>query len=63
MSFDAALRDLLQAPGLPPSDVADRMAGVRNRMTFYRVPSGAAPSAVNDTVDRGRMLRDDGSIR
>ena len=40
MSIGAAVRDVIEARGLLPAEVADRLSGTRNRATFYRVLSG-----------------------
>jgi transcriptional regulator with XRE-family HTH domain len=40
MSIGAATLDVIGARGLRPAEVADRLGGVRNRATFYRVLSG-----------------------
>jgi transcriptional regulator with XRE-family HTH domain len=39
MSIGGAARDVIGARGLRPADVADRLGGVRNRATFYRILS------------------------
>jgi len=41
MSIGATVLDLIEARGLRPAEVADRVIGTRNRATFYRVLSGA----------------------
>lgn len=40
MSIGKAVRDLIEARGLRPAEVADRLGGKRNRATFYRLLSG-----------------------
>jgi transcriptional regulator with XRE-family HTH domain len=40
MSIGVAARDVIGARGLRPAEVADRLGGVRNRATFYRILSG-----------------------
>ena len=40
MSLSEALRGLLEARGLRPPEVADRVSGTRNRATVYRALSG-----------------------
>ena len=40
MSIGKAVRDLIEARGLRPAEVADRLDGKRNRATFYRLLSG-----------------------
>ncbi len=40
MSIGKAVRDLIEARGLRPAEVADRLGGRRNRATFYRLLSG-----------------------
>ncbi len=40
MSIGTAVRDLIEARGLRPAEVADRLGGRRNRATFYRLLSG-----------------------
>ena len=40
MSISKAIRDLIEARGLRPVEVADRLEGKRNRATFYRLLSG-----------------------
>ena len=40
MSISKAIRDLIEARGLRPVEVADRLEGTRNRATFYRLVSG-----------------------
>ena len=40
MAIGTAVRDLIEARGLRPAEVADRLGGKRNRATFYRLLSG-----------------------
>ena len=40
MAIGKAVRDLIEARGLRPAEVADRLGGKRNRATFYRLLSG-----------------------
>ena len=40
MSIGKAVRELIDARGLRPAEVADRLGGKRNRATFYRLLSG-----------------------
>jgi transcriptional regulator with XRE-family HTH domain len=40
MSIGKAVRELIEARGLRPAEVADRLGGKRNRATFYRLLSG-----------------------
>lgn len=40
MAIGKAVRDLIDARGLRPAEVADRLGGKRNRATFYRLLSG-----------------------
>ena len=40
MSIGKAVRALIEARGLRPAEVADRLGGKRNRATFYRLLSG-----------------------
>src|SRR6266511_6410803 len=40
MSIGRAVRDLIEARGLRPAEVADRLGGKRDRATFYRLLSG-----------------------
>jgi len=40
MSIGTAVRDVIEARGQRPAEVADRLGGTRNRATFYRVLSG-----------------------
>jgi len=40
MAIAEAVRELIEARGLRPAEVADRVEGKRNRATFYRVLSG-----------------------
>ena len=40
MSIGAAVRDVIEARGLRPAEIADRLGGTRNRATFYRILSG-----------------------
>jgi transcriptional regulator with XRE-family HTH domain len=40
MSIGTAVRDVIEARGLRPAEIADRVGGTRNRATFYRVLSG-----------------------
>ena len=40
MSIGAAVRDVIEARGRRPAEVADRLDGTRNRATFYRVLNG-----------------------
>jgi len=40
VAIGKAVRDLIDARGLRPAEVADRLGGKRNRATFYRLLSG-----------------------
>ncbi len=40
MSIGKAVRDLIEARGRRPAEVADRLGATRNRVTFYRLLSG-----------------------
>jgi len=40
VAIGKAVRELIDARGLRPAEVADRLGGKRNRATFYRLLSG-----------------------
>ena len=50
MSIAKTVRDLIDARGLEPAEVAARIAGTRNRATFYRILSGDTPDPRLSTV-------------
>jgi len=50
MSIAAAVRDVIEARGLRPAEIADRLGGTRNRATFYRVLSGGTNDPRTSTL-------------
>ena len=57
MSIGAAVLDVIEARGLRPAEVADRVGGTRNRATFYRVLSGeTADPRVSTLLELCRAL-------